>query len=117
MDITRFQTTARLSRETKFGPFLFFSGFTASEAGPDIESQTVSVLAKIDKQLAAHGIDKTKLLTVQIWLRQMDRDFAGFNKIWDGWTPPNQAPCRYAGEVKTGNPAALVELICVAANV
>ncbi len=115
MNICRFQTSARLSRASAYGPFLFFSGFTAPEAGEDIRRQAVGVLKKIDDQLTVHRIDKTRLLTVQIWLRHIERDFSGFNEIWDAWTDPEHPPCRYAGEVKTGNPSALVELICVAA--
>lgn len=115
-DIKRFETEERLSRAINYRDLLFFSGFTAPEAGNDIRNQTTAALEKMDAHLAKLGVDKTHLITVQIWLRNINRDFSEFNQIWDAWAPKDKAPCRYAGEVKMGNPDALVELIAVAAT-
>jgi enamine deaminase RidA (YjgF/YER057c/UK114 family) len=113
--LVRMQTSARLSRTIRHGDVLYLSGITAADAGPDIRSQTRRVLEKLDEFLRLNDMDKTRLVSAQIWLRDIDRDFDGMNEIWDAWTPENAAPTRATGESKLADPAVLVEIIAVAA--
>ncbi|WP_240520227.1 Rid family hydrolase, partial [Morganella morganii] len=48
----------------------------------DIVLQTREVLEKIDALLAAAGSDKQHILSAQIWLKNIERDFAAFNEVW-----------------------------------
>lgn len=114
-DIARMETTERLSRVVKHGGLVYLSGITAPDAGPDIGSQTRKVLEKMDAFLAMAGADKARLLRVEIWLRDIERDLAGMNEVWNAWTPKGGAPARACGESRLHDPAALVEMIATAA--
>jgi cyanophycin synthetase len=82
----------------------------------DIVAQTRDVFAKIDGHLASAGTDKHHLLTVQIWLKDITKDFAGMNSVWAEWAPKNALPTRATGEVKLAAPDLLVEVIVSAAK-
>jgi len=113
--IERFETNKRMSRVVKYNGCLYLSGLTADNPDEDVQGQTRSVLGKIEKFLEAHGSSKDKLLTAQIWLKDIDRDFAGMNEVWDSWLPEGAAPTRATGESKLAAPKLLVEIIVTAA--
>ena len=52
-DITRMETTQRLSRVVKHGGLVYLSGITAPEGGADIGGQTKKLLEKMDAFLAS----------------------------------------------------------------
>ncbi len=62
----------------------------------DIVLQTREVLEKIDALLAAAGSDKQHILSAQIWLKNIERDFAAFNEVWVQWMPEGYSPARAA---------------------
>jgi len=72
-------------------------------------------LAGIDALLATAGSDRTKLLSVTIWLADMDT-FTEMNMVWDGWVSPNAAPARATVEARLAAPAYKVEIAAVAAR-
>ncbi|ETF03424.1 cytochrome C2 [Advenella kashmirensis W13003] len=113
--IERFETNKRMSRVVKYNGCLYLSGLTADNPDEDVQGQTRSILGKIEKFLEAHGSSKDKLLTAQIWLKDIDRDFAGMNEVWDSWLPEGAAPTRATGESKLASPKLLVEIIVTAA--
>jgi enamine deaminase RidA (YjgF/YER057c/UK114 family) len=80
-----------------------------------IEQQTRETLANIERLLDLAGTDKTKLLSVTIYLKDIDADFAGMNAVWDKWLPKGVAPARATVEAKLCEPQILVELSVVAA--
>ncbi|CAM5196062.1 Enamine deaminase RidA (YjgF/YER057c/UK114 family) OS=Castellaniella defragrans OX=75697 GN=HNR28_001231 PE=4 SV=1 [Castellaniella defragrans] len=94
---------------------VYLSGQTASADKAGIEEQTRDALAKIDKSLAQAGTDKSRLLTAQIWLRDIDRDFEGMNTVWSAWLDKNGIPTRATGESHLARPDLLVEIIVTAA--
>ena len=57
-------------------------GQVADDTSRDVESQTEQVLAKIDRLLETAGTDRTRLLTVTIYLADI-ADFARMNAAWD----------------------------------
>ena len=89
-DIVRKDSNQRLSRIVIHGETVYLAGVTSSAAG-GIAEQTRDVLAKIDGYLAQAGTDKSRLLSVQIWLKDIDRDFAGMNAVWAEWAPSQPA--------------------------
>ena len=113
--IERFETNKRMSRVVKYNGCLYLSGLTADNPDEDVQGQTRSILGKIEKFLETHGSSKDKLLTAQIWLKDIDRDFAGMNEVWDSWLPEGAAPTRATGESKLAAPKLLVEIIVTAA--
>ena len=113
--ITRIDSNERLSRVVVHGDTVYVAGITSSVKG-DIVAQTRDVFSKIDGHLASAGIDKHHLLTVQIWLKDITKDFEGMNSVWAEWAPKNALPTRATGEVKLAAPDLLVEVIVSAAK-
>jgi enamine deaminase RidA (YjgF/YER057c/UK114 family) len=114
-DITRIESTPRLSRVVVHNGVAYLAGVTAQDRTLDIQGQTRQVLEKIDGLLAQAGIDKTRMLSVQIWLKDIERDFAGMNEVWDAWVPKGAGPARATGESKLAHPDLLVEILVTAA--
>lgn len=108
------ESNQRLSRIVVHGNTVYIAGVT-SRAGEDITTQTRDVLSTIDGYLAKAGTDKRRLLQVQIWLKDIDRDFAGMNAVWGEWTDPAYMPTRATCEAKLAAPELLVEIIVTAA--
>lgn len=113
-DIVRKDANARLSRVVIHGDTVYVAGVT-STASDGIIEQTRDVLKKIDGYLAQADTDKFRLLTVQIWLKDIDRDFAGMNTAWAEWAPAAALPARATCEAKLASPELLVEIIVTAA--
>jgi enamine deaminase RidA (YjgF/YER057c/UK114 family) len=109
-DIIRIDSTQRMSRVVKANGFVFIGGQTSDDRTLDIKGQTASVLAKIDGFLAKAGIDKTRLLTAQVWVADIARDFAGMNEVWDAWVAPDCAPTRATVQSALAAPDLLVEI-------
>ena len=114
-DITRIETTKRMSRIVVYNGMVFISGQTPDDYSQDIQGQTRQPLAKIDKYLSEARTDKSRLLTAQIWLKDIARDFAGMNEIWNAWTAPDSAPTRATAQCEMAAPNILVEIIVTAA--
>ena len=113
--IQRYQSNSRLSRVVTHNGTVYVAGVTATDRNAGIEGQTHDVLAKIDAYLASVGSDRTKLLSAQIWLRDIERDFAGMNAAWEAWVPADAVPTRATCEAKLASPELLVEIIVTAA--
>ncbi len=85
----------------------------ADNKSGDITQQTREALAKVDEMLARAGTDKSRLLSVQIWLTSME-DFDDMNAVYDAWIVPGHAPTRACGRVDLADPAYRIEIIAVA---
>ncbi|RMX03512.1 RidA family protein [Corticibacter populi] len=114
-DIQRIDSNERLSRIVIHNGTVYVAGVTASDIHADIEGQTRDVLGKIDGYLAQAGTSKSRLLTVQIWLKDIERDFAGMNKAWGEWADRSAMPTRATCEARLARPELLVEVIVTAA--
>ena len=114
-DIVRKDSNPRLSRIVIHGDTVYVAGVTSAAQG-GIAAQTRDVLGKIDSYLAQAGTDKSRLLSVQIWLKDIDRDFAGMNEVWGQWALPDAMPTRATCEAKLAAPELLVEIIVTAAR-
>jgi enamine deaminase RidA (YjgF/YER057c/UK114 family) len=114
-DITRMTTSKRASFIVVHNGTVYVAGITPEDRSQDIRGQTKQVLAKIDRLLAEAGTDKSRLLTAQIWVKDIKNDFAGMNEIWDAWTAPGAAPTRATAQCDMAAPEILVEIIVTAA--
>ena len=113
-DIVRIETNQRMSRVVKAAGLVFIGGQTSADPAPDVKIQTAKVLEKIDGFLDKAGIDKTRLVSAQVWLADIARDFAGMNEVWDAWVPEGCAPTRATVEAKLAAPHLLVEIAVIA---
>lgn len=113
MDIERQDVNHRRSRMVNYNGMCFLSG-QFSDSDGDITQQTQETLAKIDDLLQRAGTSKSRLLTAQIWLRDM-ADFADMNKVWDAWIDPENPPTRCCGQVLMADPDMRIEVVVSAA--
>jgi enamine deaminase RidA (YjgF/YER057c/UK114 family) len=116
LEITRIETNQRMSRVVQCNGFTFLGGQTATDRTLDIKGQTAQVLEKIDNFLAKAGLDKTRILSAQVWLSDINANFAGMNEVWDAWAPEGHAPARATVESKLAAPDLLVEITVIAAG-
>jgi len=114
-DIRRIETNARSSRVVVYNGTVFLGGMTAGDRSQDIKGQTAQVLKKIDDFLAQAGTDKTRLLTSQIWLKDISRDFQDMNEVWNAWTAPDNSPTRACVQSAMAAEDILVEIVVSAA--
>ena len=114
-DIKRIEPDPRRSRAVVYNGLVFIGGQTCDDRSQDIKGQTRQTLEKIEQFLARAGTDKSRVLTAQIWIKDLARDFAGMNEIWDAWTAPAAAPTRATAQCEMGAPDVLVEIIVTAA--
>jgi enamine deaminase RidA (YjgF/YER057c/UK114 family) len=82
---------------------------------PTVTSQTQAILATIDGLLAQAGTDKSRILTANIWLKDIDGDFARMNAVWCAWVDPVNKPVRACVQAALSNPDFLVEIQVTAA--
>ena len=75
----------------------------------------IGILAKIDTLLAAAGTDKTKLISAQIWVKDISQHFKPMNKVWCAWLDPKSKPIRATVEANLALPDLLVEIQVTAA--
>ncbi|WP_299703005.1 RidA family protein [uncultured Tateyamaria sp.] len=112
-DIKRFDTDKRMSQAVVHSQTAYLAGQCGTAFAP-IQTQTREALAKVDHHLAAIGTDKTRLLSVTIWLASIS-DYDAINEVWDAWVPAGTAPARSCGEVQIGGEGYDIEIICTAA--
>lgn len=91
--IKRLKTNARMSQVVIANGVVYLSGQVPDTAGAPIDVQTHEILARIDTLLASAGVDKTRLLTANVWLSD-PKHFDAFNAVWDAWVADGHAPTR-----------------------
>jgi enamine deaminase RidA (YjgF/YER057c/UK114 family) len=112
--IRRIQPGKRLSAAVVHKDIVYISGQVPDTLGADAATQTREILAKIDRLLAETGSDKTRLLSVNIWLADI-ATFDQMNSAWEAWLAPGEAPARATVEARIANPAYRVEIAATAA--
>ncbi|GAF47182.1 hypothetical protein RW1_038_01040 [Rhodococcus wratislaviensis NBRC 100605] len=112
--LTRFESNDKLSRVVVHGDSVYLSGLTPSDRTGGIRDQVAQVLGKIDHHLTQAGTDRSRILFVQIWLKDIARDFDEMNRVWSRWLSNTPAPARATGEVALAHPDILVEMIVTA---
>lgn len=114
-EITRIVTNARRGRAVVHAGVVHVGGQVAADRTQDIRGQTNQALQRIGDILKEAGTDISQLLTAQIWLKDIRRDFAGMNEIWDSVVTSDAAPARATCQCEMGAPDVLVEIIVTAA--
>jgi enamine deaminase RidA (YjgF/YER057c/UK114 family) len=112
--IQRFDVGARLSEMTVHNGVCYLAGQVPADATQDIGGQTRQVLAAIDALLARAGTDKTRLLMVQIFIKDL-AEFPAMNAVWDAWVPAGHAPPRATVQAALARPEWKIEIVATAA--
>ena len=115
MTIQRIDPGRRLSSAVVHGDLVFLAGHVSERPDASVFEQTQDALAEIDVHLAAAGSDKSRLLSVQIWLADMST-FDEMNRAWDAWVDTANLPARATLEAKLASPDYKVEIAGVAAR-
>jgi enamine deaminase RidA (YjgF/YER057c/UK114 family) len=116
MTINRIGVGPRMSQAVVHGDAVYLAGTVADKAaGKSVGEQTKEILEIIDSVLAKAGTDKTKILSVSIWLTDI-KTFAEMNAVWDAWVAPGHTPARATVEAKLAAPQYQVEIACIAAK-
>jgi enamine deaminase RidA (YjgF/YER057c/UK114 family) len=114
MMVQRFDVGTRLSEMAVHNGVCYLAGQVAADASQDMTGQAQQVLASIDALLARAGSDKSKLLMVQIFIKDL-ADFAALNAVWEAWLPAGNAPPRATVQAELAKPEWRVELVVTAA--
>ena len=114
-EIQRFQIDERMSQCIVHGTTVYTAGQVAQSApGASVANQTRAILAQIDELLAEAGTDKSRLISVNIWLSDIST-FNEMNEVWDAWVVPGHTPCRACVESRLAAPQFTVEISVIAA--
>lgn len=92
-----------------------FKPGTADLAGSDLARQARQTMANVDAVLAAAGSDRSRILKVGIYLKNVERDFAEMNRYYSEWLGAHK-PARTTVRADMAFPEILVEIDCVAAT-
>lgn len=99
---------ARYAHARRVGPLLFVAGqgardpatdreagVTVAEGGRvlshDLRVQTAAVLANVERALATHGLDRSHIIDVSVFLTDMT-EFPLMNQIWNEFFADTPAP-------------------------
>jgi len=112
--VERYSSKPRMSGAVVHNGTVYLAGQVGEDRDADITTQTKQTLARIEKLLAEAGSDKSKLLSVNIWLTDM-RHFDAMNAVWDAWVPEGCAPARATVGAPLATTGFLIEIGVIAA--
>ncbi len=93
---------------------LIYTAVIATDFSGDLRSQTEQALAQLDTNLAEAGTDKTRLVSVTIYITDIEKKPI-VNEIWDPWIGQDNWPQRACVEVKLEGDT-LIEIVALAAK-
>jgi enamine deaminase RidA (YjgF/YER057c/UK114 family) len=114
MSVKRHEVGATMSRVVEHNGTVYVAGTTAGDIKGDIKDQTRQVLKTIDDRLKMGGTDKSKLLSAQIFVSDVNLRPA-MNEVWQAWLDPANTPTRACVQAGLA-PGVLVEIVVVAAK-
>ena len=114
MSVQRLHVTSRYCEVAISGNLINLAGQLADDTSVDVSGQTQQTLDNIDRLLAEAGTDKTHILSVLILLKDIEKDYAAMNAVWDRWITEGHPPARTCVESKLYAPDVLVEMTVTA---
>lgn len=115
MSIQRYHVGPRLSEIVVHNNTVYLAGQVAEQSlAFEARAQTGEILGMIDHLLAEVGSDKTKILSAQIWLQDMN-DYDAMNEVWTAWVAEGHTPARATVQAELALPEFRVEIKIIAA--
>ena len=114
-DIEKFNSNTVMSTVTVFNQVVYLSGQVPKNTGNGVAGQTHEILATIDELLALAGTDKFRLLSAQLYIKNL-ADFSIVNAIWIDWMKGCTPPSRATIQADLVNPDWLIEIAVTAAQ-
>ncbi|MBO0981567.1 RidA family protein [Microbacterium sp. SD291] len=112
MTIERINPGPRMSHAVVHNGVVYLAGQVAE--GATVEEQSRAALQLVDDLLAGVGSDRSKLLSVTIYLADI-ADFGAMNSVWETWVDAANPPARATVEAKLATPDYRVEFSVIAA--
>lgn len=112
--IERYQKGSRMSQAVVHAGTVYVAGKVARNSKGSLEEQTRDVLEQIETLLKEAGSDKSKLLSINIYLPAI-ADFDAMNVVYDAWVDKDNPPVRACVEARLANPDLRIEITAVAA--
>lgn len=113
--IQRHKVGPRMAQATLFNGIAFLSGQVPKNTlDQGIAAQATEVLGQVDTLLAEVGSSKARLLSCQVFLKDM-ADFEQWNGVWDQWVEPGSTPARTTVQAVMARPLCRVEVTVTAA--
>ena len=114
MTVERLHVSKRFSEIAIAGNLVHLAGQLATDVELDIKGQTQQTLDIIDQFLTDAGTDKSHIMSVTIYLKDIEKDYAAMNAVWDRWITEGHPPARTCVESKLYAPDVLVEMTVTA---
>ena len=114
--VIRKEISQRMSRVVEHNGTVYLAGIVSDDKNPDIKVQAARVLEIAEEKLAVAGVTKHDILRVEIFVKDIARDFTGFNSVWDEWVSKENPPARACIEGNMATSTTLVEIIVTAAK-
>ena len=117
MTVERLHVQQRFSEVAIAGNLVHLAGQLASDLSLDIKGQTQQTLDYIDQFLADAGTDKSHILSVMIFIKDIEKNYDAMNEVWDAWVSDIDSLPRTCVEANMYKPNVLVEMTVVAVKV
>ena len=114
MNISYHKSNPRMSELVVHGNTVYSAGQVADDCNANMSIQTQQILTNIETLLASVGSSKELILSVQIWVTNLD-EFSELNEVWDAWVVDGRQPARACVESRLANPKWKVEMMFTAA--
>jgi len=114
MSMDRYGVGEFLSQAVVHGDTVYVAGQLAPDGGASVADETRGVLRQIDAVLKEAGSDRSRLLSVSIYLVDI-ADFAEMNAVWIEWLDGAAPPARATVQAALAHPERRVEIAAVAA--
>eukprot|EP01114_Cavostelium_apophysatum_P001339 TRINITY_DN1113_c0_g1_i1.p1 TRINITY_DN1113_c0_g1~~TRINITY_DN1113_c0_g1_i1.p1 ORF type:complete len:119 (-),score=21.97 TRINITY_DN1113_c0_g1_i1:171-527(-) len=116
-EISRHEEGPFYSKIVIYNKTVYLSGIIPEDStfDKDLTAQMESVLSRVDEMLGKAGTNKSKLLTVNVYLSDI-KQWSLMNESWVKWIDPSNKPARTTVEAKMTRPNILVEITVVAAQ-
>ncbi|GJQ13106.1 hypothetical protein GpartN1_g4897.t1 [Galdieria partita] len=113
--IKRYEEGPLFNHMVTYNDVAYLAGQVASDTSDQtVKGQANQIFARIDQLLEAAGTDKTRLLSANVWLKDIQQ-VAEFNEAWNSWIDPSCKPVRATVEAKLVRPELVVEVQVTAA--
>jgi len=112
--INREEVSERMSRIVEHNGVVYLAGIVSDDKDLDIKGQASRALEIVEQRLNQIGSNKHSILRVEIFLKDIYRDFQDFNGVWDEWVSKENPPARACVEANMASTNTLVELIVTA---
>ena len=96
------------------GDTVYLAGLIAEDWEGDIKGQSADIFAQIESLLAAAGSDKSRLLSITVYIKTFD-DYAVFKEAYANWIDHDNLPARATVRADLLDPKLKIEIQASAA--